>query len=303
MTPSPFQKQIRFLQNRLSPQGYAGLHLTVGALVVLICGWCFGEIAEDVSHGEPIVQVDRYVAVWFHQYASPIITQVARAISFFGSVGWLTAVSIGVALFLVLRRDWLNASLIALVMGGGGALNVVLKHFFHRERPVLENPLVTLSSYGFPQRAHHGSDSALRFTRVARLEKPPEPRRASGLCSGCLLLDPAHRAHPDLSGSPLPNGRSRCARGRPLLAGVLLDCIRNLASATPLNPMSQLLTFAIRNRRNESLKQSLRIRPSFKRYLASALSDRRLQRSVANLFVDREIIGSRRTKSIKHARR
>ena len=55
MTPSPFQKQIRFLQNRLSPQGYAGLHLTVGALVVLICGWCFGEIAEDLSHGEPIV--------------------------------------------------------------------------------------------------------------------------------------------------------------------------------------------------------------------------------------------------------
>ena len=71
MTASRFQKQIRFLQNRLSPQGYVGLHLTVGVLVVLICGWCFGEIAEDVSHGDPIVQVDRHVAVWFHQHASP----------------------------------------------------------------------------------------------------------------------------------------------------------------------------------------------------------------------------------------
>ena len=71
-------------------------------------------------------------------------------ISFFGSVGWLAAASIGVALFLVSRREWLNVSLFALVMAGGGTLNVVLKHFFHRERPVLENPLVTLSSYGFP---------------------------------------------------------------------------------------------------------------------------------------------------------
>jgi hypothetical protein len=44
MTASRFQKPIRFLQNRLSPHGYAGLHLTVGVLVVLICGLCFGEI-------------------------------------------------------------------------------------------------------------------------------------------------------------------------------------------------------------------------------------------------------------------
>jgi undecaprenyl-diphosphatase len=35
-------------------------------------------------------------------------------------------------------------------MGGGSVLNLLLKHFFHRQRPVLENPLVTLSSFGFP---------------------------------------------------------------------------------------------------------------------------------------------------------
>jgi undecaprenyl-diphosphatase len=192
MRPSPFQKRIRFLQNRLSPQGYAGLHLTVGALVVLICGWCFGEIAEDVSHGDPIVQVDRHVAVWFHQHASPTITQVARAISFFGSVGWLTAVSIGVALFLLLRRDWLNASLVALVMGGGGALNVVLKHFFHRERPVLENPLVTLSSYGFP--SGHTMGATLLYGLLALLAWKSVRNRAArlacvvGACFWILLI-------------------------------------------------------------------------------------------------------------------
>jgi undecaprenyl-diphosphatase len=167
MTPSRFQKQIRFLQNRLSPQGYAGLHLTVGVLVVLICGLCFGEIAEDVSHRDPIVDVDQHVAVWFHQHASPAITQVARAISFFGSVGWQTAVSIGIALFFVSRRDWLNASLVAFVMAGGGTLNVVLKHFFHRERPVLENPLVTLSSYGFP--SGHTMGATLLYGLIALL--------------------------------------------------------------------------------------------------------------------------------------
>src|SRR5207245_11034602 len=84
---------------------------------------------------------------------------------------------------------------------------------------------------------------------LARPETPPEPRRASGLYSGRLLLDPTHRVYPDLSGSPLPDRRCRRARGRSLLAGLLLDCIRNLALATRLNPTlatptsnSQLLT-------------------------------------------------------------
>jgi undecaprenyl-diphosphatase len=183
MTPSRFQKAIRFLQNRLSPQGFAGLHLTVGVLVVLICGWCFGEIAEDVSHGDPIVQVDRHVAVWFHQQASPTITQVARTISFLGSAGWLTAVSIGVVLFFVSRRDWLNASLVAFVMVGGGTLDVVLKHFFHRERPVLENPLVTLSSYGFP--SGHTMEATLLYGLLALLAWKNARNRAARL--GCVV--------------------------------------------------------------------------------------------------------------------
>ena len=192
MTRSRFHKQIRFLQNRLSPHGYAGLHLTVGVLVVLICGWCFGEIAEDVSHGDPIVQIDRQVAVWFHQHASPTVTQVARTISFFGSVGWLTAVSIGLALFLVSRRDRLKASLVALVMLGGSTLNLVLKHFFHRERPVLENPLVTLSSYGFP--SGHTMGATLLYGLLALLAWKNVRNRAArlacvaGACLWILLI-------------------------------------------------------------------------------------------------------------------
>src|SRR5438067_467221 len=39
MTPGRFPQPIRFLQNRLTPQGYAGLHLTVGVLVVLFYGF------------------------------------------------------------------------------------------------------------------------------------------------------------------------------------------------------------------------------------------------------------------------
>ena len=184
MTPNRFQKLIRFLQSQLSPQGYAVLHLAIGVLVVLFCGWCFGEIAEAVSRGDSIVEVDRQVAVWFHQHATPTVTHVARTISSFGSVSWLTTVSIAVALLFVLRRDWLNASLFTLVMAGGAALNVLLKHFFHRERPVLENPLVTLSSYGFP--SGHTMGATLFYGFLALLAWRNVGNRAGRLA--CVIV-------------------------------------------------------------------------------------------------------------------
>ena len=42
--------QLVFLQARLSPEGYLGLHLTVGVVVIVLSGWLFGGIAEDVVY-------------------------------------------------------------------------------------------------------------------------------------------------------------------------------------------------------------------------------------------------------------
>jgi len=150
MSNQRFEKQRQFLQNRLSPEGYAGLHLTIGVLVVLLAGWWFGAIAEDLSPDNPLVLFDQRVAVWFHQHATTTLTHVAKAITFFGSVLGLTILSVAVALVFIVSRAWFNLFVFAVMMTGESLLNVLLKHLFHRHRPVLENPLVTLTSYGFP---------------------------------------------------------------------------------------------------------------------------------------------------------
>jgi undecaprenyl-diphosphatase len=145
-----FERQIRFLRERFSPEGHAGLHLTIGVLVVLLTGYWFGEIAENLSANHPLARLDQHVAVWFNQHTTPAIIHIAKAISFFGSVAWVTLITLCLALFFIWQRDWLNFFLVALTMAGGSMLNIFLKHYFHRQRPILENPLVTLSSYGFP---------------------------------------------------------------------------------------------------------------------------------------------------------
>src|SRR5256886_15016794 len=97
MSNPRFEKQKEFLHNRLSPEGYAGLHLTIGVLVFLLAGWCFGAIAEDLSPDNPLVLFDQRVAVWFHQHATTTLTHVAKAITFFGSGFGLTILSLAVS--------------------------------------------------------------------------------------------------------------------------------------------------------------------------------------------------------------
>jgi membrane-associated phospholipid phosphatase len=183
------KQSIRFLQNRLSPEGYAGLHLTMGVVVILLAGWWFGAVAEDLSPDDPLVSTDQRVALWFHQHATPLIINVAKGITFFGSVAWITAISFCLAVFFIRRRDWLNFFLVALTILGGSMLNVFLKHLFHRQRPLLENPIVTLSSYGFP--SGHTMGATLLYGLLALLAwRNLKSRNARVACTltACLSI-------------------------------------------------------------------------------------------------------------------
>ena len=142
-----------------------GLHLTIGLLVVLAAGWWFGDIAEDVSRNAATRLLDERVASWFHEHATPALTQIARVVTFFGSVGFVAAVASGVAIVLIVRKSWSQLLALTLAVGGGSLLNILLKHFFHRQRPVLENPLLTLSSFGFP--SGHTMGSTLFYGMLA----------------------------------------------------------------------------------------------------------------------------------------
>ncbi len=148
--PRRFERQMRFLRNRLSPEGALGLHLTVGLVIVILGCWMFADIAEDIRPNESLFALDLRMTNWFHAHATPGLTTLARVATTFGSVSFVTAASVVGLLLLLRARAWDRLLAFALTMLGGSALNIILKHLFHRQRPVLENPLVTLSSFGFP---------------------------------------------------------------------------------------------------------------------------------------------------------
>jgi membrane-associated phospholipid phosphatase len=148
--PRRFKRPLRFLRARLSPEGYLGLHLTIGLLVIIAAGWWFADIAEDMSRNAATRALDDSIKAWFVVHGTPLLTKISRVVTFFGSVGFLSSAAFLTGVVLAIRRSFYRLLALALAAGGGALLNIALKHLFHRQRPVLENPLVTLSSYGFP---------------------------------------------------------------------------------------------------------------------------------------------------------
>jgi undecaprenyl-diphosphatase len=75
-------------------------------------------------------------------------------------------------------------------MGGGSVLNILLKHYFQRQRPVLENPLVTLSSFGFPSGHTMGATLfyGLLALLIAHSSRWAWSHRIFAFCGAALLI-------------------------------------------------------------------------------------------------------------------
>ena len=118
--------------------------LLMAATALVVFGW----LAEEMLEGDT-QQFDAFVRTAVHQLAAPGLTRLMQVFSFLGSVAAVTSiclVTVCVSLYLRFTR---MAALLAITMLGVAALDVALKHAFHRPRPVAFFG-ATPSSYGFP---------------------------------------------------------------------------------------------------------------------------------------------------------
>jgi undecaprenyl-diphosphatase len=141
---------LSFVEARLSPGGEFGLHLTVGMALLLASGMVFHELAEAVMGQEAITVLDVQVAHWFNAHAFEPVTSLMYLVSHLHSVAGM-AVLLGLLAWHLWKqgaRYWLLA--LAFAVPGGMVLNVALKFYFQRARPVFDEPLVTLATYSFP---------------------------------------------------------------------------------------------------------------------------------------------------------
>jgi membrane-associated phospholipid phosphatase len=145
-----------------------GLRLALGASVVLAAAWLFGEIAEDVVNQDaPLGTLDLDVAVWLHAQATPAATRIMAVVSDFGAPITDIALASVMALVLFWKRAYYWLFALVLAVPGGALLNIVIKHLIHRDRPIFEDPIQTLTSYSFP--SGHAMGSTLLYGMLAAI--------------------------------------------------------------------------------------------------------------------------------------
>ena len=144
---------------------HLGLHLTLGAFILIGAAWLFGIIVEDVVNHESMTLIDVRVVAYLNARSTPLLTIVMTFISYFGAPA--VTGSIAFATGIVLRGRRYSYRLLALIIAvpGGMLFNVLIKYIVHRHRPISDNPIVTLTSYSFP--SGHAMASTVLYSMLA----------------------------------------------------------------------------------------------------------------------------------------
>ncbi len=141
---------VRFVRARLSPDGYLGLHLTLGVVAVVLAVMVFADIAEDVMTNDDIVLFDEWVLRGLRTYATPALTSFFVFVTHWHNTLGVLVMTALLALWMGIRRQWDWVLLVVLSVPIGMLLNLLLKSVFQRARPVFDQPLLTLVTYSFP---------------------------------------------------------------------------------------------------------------------------------------------------------
>ncbi len=127
---------------------FFGGRLLIGLIIAVSGLLFFLWLASEVFEGET-KNFDDTIRQAIHQTATPWLTSLMIILSFVGSVKFLTGLSF-LILIIFLRLKWKRATVLFLItMGGEIILDITLKAFFQRARPVafFDYPLPVSSSF------------------------------------------------------------------------------------------------------------------------------------------------------------
>ncbi len=150
MTQRRFASLSAFLRARLSSDGHLRLHVTVGALVVMLCAFMFGHLTEDVVTVDRITIMDFQVSQWFHSHATPTLTRFMLLVTHMHSTLGILAFSVLLATYWARIKAWDWLITLVLTVPFGMLLNLMLKYIVQRTRPAFDVPLLTMDGYSFP---------------------------------------------------------------------------------------------------------------------------------------------------------
>jgi hypothetical protein len=141
---------VVFIKDRLSPTGYLGFHFTVGLIALVALAWLFGGVTQDIFAQDPLVHVDRRVALFISEHHTSALDSVASVTVFLSNSWWMLFLVVVTAIGAALAGDLTLAITAAAVLGGAYGLAYGLQSVFSTFSPHVPQPELIHGFTGFP---------------------------------------------------------------------------------------------------------------------------------------------------------
>ena len=170
-----YQRQLAFLARRLHPGGALGLSLTVSVLAIVVAGWAFGALLQDVVAHDELALVDQPVQQFFVAHREAWLTGVMRGVTDLGNTALLIGIVVTVGLAWRWRAGtWRPLGLLAGAFAGSWVLSTIVKLLTHRPRPPAAQALGHWTGSAFP--SGHPAHATAVYGMLAALLAATTPR-------------------------------------------------------------------------------------------------------------------------------
>lgn len=146
-----FERQLAYVGRRLEPRAAFGLSLTVGLVAVVVVGWAFGAVVQDVISRKDLAGLDGTVYRFFLDHRAPALTSASRLVAYTGGTVVLSVVTMGLAVLVWWRtRHARDLVLPLLAVFGSIVLVEAVKLAVHRQPPPVAGMLTAAPGFTFP---------------------------------------------------------------------------------------------------------------------------------------------------------
>ena len=159
-----YHREIAFLARRFDPRARFGLSLTLGLVIIVVFGFVFGEIVDEVIERDTGF-IDGPVLRFLAEHRSPEVTTIMKGVTFFG--GALVSLVIMTAAIVVVymrTREFRQPAFLAFCLIGALGLAPLIKLIVQRARPEI-SPVIDVGGYAFP--SGHATTSMIVFGALA----------------------------------------------------------------------------------------------------------------------------------------
>lgn len=188
--PDGLRALFRFLGRHL--RGFFGPVLTVlgvGVVIAFIAGAAFVQIADEVMEGTTQA-FDENVLLALESLRTEALDVVALEITALGGFATMSLIVLVAVAFLWASRHRYSAYLLMSAVAGGALLNMLMKRFFDRPRPVVVDAIADVHTTSFP--SGHSMTSFIAFAAVGylvgRLAPESKLRWITWSFAGVLIL-------------------------------------------------------------------------------------------------------------------